>query len=218
MIILFVAFTYAELGAMFPESGGAVRYGALLARLTGRLRRRLGRLDCHRLGDPGGGRGVGSIHEFLASGSGLSSCMCTRPTGRGELTVPGLSIAAVLVVIYFLLNFWSVKVFADTNSAITFFKLVVPAATAGRADVVPGFIGEKFSVGVHGGEHVGNLAAILTAVATSGIIFSFNGFQNPASIQSGGRGPQSRAQRAVRHFRLDRTLHPWCTCCCRWPF
>src|ERR1700674_998521 len=27
VIILFVALTYAELGAMFPESGGAVRYG-----------------------------------------------------------------------------------------------------------------------------------------------------------------------------------------------
>src|SRR5258708_30629834 len=27
VVILFVAFTYAELGAMFPESGGAVRYG-----------------------------------------------------------------------------------------------------------------------------------------------------------------------------------------------
>src|SRR4051812_46973456 len=27
VIILFIALTYAELGAMFPESGGAVRYG-----------------------------------------------------------------------------------------------------------------------------------------------------------------------------------------------
>ena len=27
VVILFVALTYAELGAMFPESGGAVRYG-----------------------------------------------------------------------------------------------------------------------------------------------------------------------------------------------
>src|SRR5580658_3052574 len=27
VIILFVALTYAELGALFPESGGAVRYG-----------------------------------------------------------------------------------------------------------------------------------------------------------------------------------------------
>jgi len=40
-------------------------------------------------------------------------------SGQGELTVAGLSISAVLVVIYFLVNFWSVKVFADTNSAIT---------------------------------------------------------------------------------------------------
>src|SRR3984885_12649882 len=50
--------------------------------------------------------------------------------GQGVLTIPGLLISAVLVVIYFLVNFWSVKVFANTNSAITFFKLIVPAATA----------------------------------------------------------------------------------------
>src|SRR5712675_577591 len=70
--------------------------------------------------------------------------------GQGELTTAGLSISAVLVVIYFLLNFWSVKVFADTNSAITFFKLIVPAATA-VALMFAGFHWQNFQIGIHGG-------------------------------------------------------------------
>ena len=98
--------------------------------------------------------------------------------GQGELTVPGLSICVVLVVIYFLLNFWSVRVFAHANSAITFFKLFVPAATAITL-MLTSFHAANFQVGVHGGAHVGNLASVLTAVATSGIVFSFNGFQSP---------------------------------------
>ena len=102
--------------------------------------------------------------------------------------MPGLSISAVLVVIYFLLNFWSVKVFADTNSAITFFKLIVPAATA-IALVCTGFHWENFQIGIHGGKHVGNVAAILTAVATSGIVFSYNGFQSPVNLAGEARNP-----------------------------
>ncbi len=108
--------------------------------------------------------------------------------GQGELTVPGLCIAAVLVVIYFLLNFWSVKVFSTANSAITFFKLIVPAATA-VALMCAGFHWENFRVGIHGGPHAGNAAAILTAVATSGIIFSYNGFQSPVNLAGEAHNP-----------------------------
>src|SRR5260370_28683189 len=108
--------------------------------------------------------------------------------GRGELTHAGRYIAAALVVIYFLLNFWSVKVFADPNSAITFFKLIVPAATA-VALMCTGFHWENFRVGIHGGRHVGNVAAILTAVATSGIVFSYNGLQSPVNLAGEARNP-----------------------------
>jgi amino acid transporter len=81
-----------------------------------------------------------------------------------------------------------VKVFADTNSAITFFKLIVPAATA-IALVCSGFHWENFRIGIHGGKHVGNVAAILTAVATSGIVFSYNGFQSPVNLAGEARNP-----------------------------
>jgi amino acid transporter len=48
---------------------------------------------------------------------------------------------------------------------------------------------ENFHVGIHGGKHGGNLAAILTAVATSGIVFSYNGFQNPVNLAGEARNP-----------------------------
>jgi amino acid transporter len=187
VVILFVAFTYAELGAMFPESGGAVRYGHYShGSLVGFV--------------AGWAAWIAIVSvipvEAEASVQYMSSwpwdwahaLYVHKPNGQGELTTTGLSISAVLVVIYFLINFWSVKVFANTNSAITFFKLIVPAATA-IALMCSGFHPENFQVGVHGGHHVGNLAAILTAVATSGIVFSYNGFQIPVSLAGEARRP-----------------------------
>src|SRR3984893_18003979 len=97
VVILFVAFTYAELGAMFPESGGAVRYGHY---------------------------SHGTLVGFVAGWAGWSALVPVIPVeaeasvqymsswpwawaqalyvhaahGQGELTTAGLSISAVLVV------------------------------------------------------------------------------------------------------------------------
>jgi amino acid transporter len=187
VVILFVAFTYAELGAMFPESGGAVRYGHYShGTLVGFV--------------AGWAAWIAIVSVIPVEAEASVQYMSSWPWawshalyvhaahGQGELTTAGLSIAAGLVVVYFLLNFWSVKVFARTNSAITFFKLIVPAATA-IALVIGGFHWENFQVGAHGGRNVGNLAAILTAVATSGIVFSFNGFQSPVNLAGEARHP-----------------------------
>jgi amino acid transporter len=187
VIILFVAFTYAELGAMFPESGGAVRYGHYShGSLVGFV--------------AGWAAWIAIVSVIPVEAEASVQYMSSWPwawaqhlyvhaaNGQGELSTAGLSISAVLVVIYFLLNFWSVKVFADTNSAITFFKLIVPAATA-VALMCTGFHWQNFQVGIHGGQHVGSVAAILTAVATSGIVFSYNGFQSPVNLAGEARNP-----------------------------
>ena len=187
VIILFVALTYAELGAMFPESGGAVRYGHYShGSLVGFV--------------AGWAAWIAIVSVIPVEAEASVQYMSSWPwawaqhlyvhaaNGQGELSIAGLLISAVLVVIYFLVNFWSVKVFANTNSAITFFKLIVPAATA-IALMCTSFHWENFSVGIHGGQHVGNLAAILTAVATSGIVFSYNGFQSPVNLAGEARHP-----------------------------
>src|SRR5215469_15113398 len=146
-IIVTVALTYSELGAMFPESGGMVRYGHY---------------------------SHGSLVGFITAWSNWIAIVSVIPVeaeasvqymaswpyawahdlyvqaagGHGELTTPGLTIAAVLVIIYFLLNFWSVQLFARSNAAITTFKLVVPAAT-GIALIASGFHSQNFGFGAN---------------------------------------------------------------------
>ncbi|HEX3950693.1 MAG TPA: APC family permease [Steroidobacteraceae bacterium] len=187
VVIMFVAFTYAELGAMFPESGGSARYGQYShGTLVGFV--------------AGWAAWIAIVSVIPVEAEASVQYMSSWPwdwahalyvhqaNGQGELTAGGLSISAALVVIYFLVNFWSVKIFANTNSAITFFKLIVPAATA-IALMCSSFHPENFHIGVHGGSHAGNLASILTAVATSGIVFSYNGFQSPVNLAGEARHP-----------------------------
>ncbi len=186
LVITAIALTYAELGAMFPESGGMVRYGHY---------------------------SHGSLVGFIAAWSNWIAIVSVIPVeaeasvqymaswpwpwtqnlyhvgaGPGELSAAGLSIAAALVVVYFLINFWSVKLFARSNTAITVFKLIVPAAT-GFALIAAGFHAQNFSFGVDGKSHVTDFAAILTAVATAGIVFSYNGFQSPVNLAGEARNP-----------------------------
>jgi len=185
--ILFIALTYAELGAMFPESGGAVRYGHYShGSLVGFI--------------AGWAAWIAIVSVIPVEAEASVQYMSSWPwawaqalyvhaaNGQGELGAAGLSIAAVLIVGYFLLNFWSVKVFANANSAITFFKLVVPAGTA-VALMCTDFHRQNFQLGIHGGAYVANPASILTAVATSGIVFSFNGFQSPVNLAGEAHDP-----------------------------
>ena len=186
-IVITVALTYSELGAMFPESGGMVRYGHY---------------------------SHGSLVGFIAAWSNWIAIVSVIPVeaeasvqymaswpypwahdlyiqmpgGHGVLTSPGLAIAAGLVIIYFLLNFWSVRLFAHSNAAITVFKLIVPALT-GIALIASGFHSQNFHVRLPGDTHTIDFAAVLTAVATAGIVFSYNGFQSPVNLAGEARNP-----------------------------
>jgi amino acid transporter len=186
-IIITIALTYAELGAMFPESGGMVRYshyshGSLVG-FIGAWANWISIVSVIPV------EAEASV-QYMASWpyQWAHDLYMHMPDGHGELTPPGLLIAAGLVIVYFLLNFWSVKLFAHSNTAITIFKLFVPAAT-GLTLIASGFHPENFTVGIHGASHTMDFAAVLTAVATAGIVFSYNGFQSPVNLAGEARNP-----------------------------
>jgi len=187
VVILAIALTYAELGAMFPESGGMVRYaryshGALVGFISA-WANWIAIVSVIPI------EAEASVQYMAGWDWQWAQDLYIRvPGGHGELTETGLAIAAVLVVVYFLLNFWSVKLFAHSNTAITMFKLVVPAL-AGITLILSGFHPGNFSVGIHGDSHVIDFAAVLTAVATAGIVFSYNGFQSPVNLAGEARNP-----------------------------
>lgn len=189
-IILAIALTYAELGAMLPESGGIVRY----ARYS-----------------------HGSLVGFLSAWANWISIVAVVPIeaiasvqymaswsfpwaqamyAHGELTTSGIAMSSVLVVVYFLLNFWGVKLFVKSSSAITVFKIVVPTLTA-VALIWSGFHPENFALGESGNFAPYGWSAVFTAVATSGIVFTFNGFQSPVNLAGDARNPSRSIPFAV---------------------
>ena len=186
-IVTTIALTYAELGTMFPDTGGMVRYSLYShGSLTGFIGAWANWIAIVSVIPVEAEASV----QYMASWpwAWAQALYVHAEGGKGELQPAGLAIAAVLVVVYFLLNFWSVRLFARSNSIITVFKLVVPALT-GLALIASGFHAGNFSVGVHGGEHSTDFAAVLTAVATAGIVFSYNGFQSPVNLAGEARDP-----------------------------
>jgi amino acid transporter len=170
VVILAIALTYAELGAMFPESGGMVRY----ARYS-----------------------HGSLVGFVAAWANWIAIVTVIPVEaeasiqymstwpwpwaqslfqHGELTQLGLVLSAVLVIVYFLINYWGVKAFAKANTAITMFKFVIPGLTA-VALIAAGFHPSNFGGTESAAFAPYGWSSVLTAIATCGIVFSFNGFQ-----------------------------------------
>ena len=187
LITITIALTYAELGSMFPESGGMVRYGhyshGSLVGFIAAWSNWIAIVSVIPVEAEASVQYMASWHYPWAQ-----HLYVQLPGSHGELAHAGLAIAAALVIVYFLLNFWSVRVFAHSNSAITLFKLVVPAATA-VALIAHGFHAQNFHVPVHADSSAIDFAAILNAVATAGIVFSFNGFQSPVNLAGEARNP-----------------------------
>jgi len=188
VVILAIALTYAELGAMFPESGGMVRYaryshGALVGFVAAWA------------------NWIAIVSVIPIEAEASIQYMSTWPYEWAHglfvaktLTTSGLALSALLVIVYFMLNYWGVKLFARANTTITIFKFLIPGATIAGL-ILTGFHTENFGT-------VSNFApygwpAVLTAVATSGIVFSFNGFQSPVNLAGEARRPARSVPFAV---------------------
>jgi amino acid transporter len=190
VIVMAIALTYVELGAMFPESGGMVRY----ARYS-----------------------HGSLVGFISAWANWISIVAVIPIEAiasvqymaswpfdwaralyvdAELTTPGLLASSALVVVYFLLNYWGVKLFVKSNTAITIFKMVVPALTVAGL-MWSGFHTQNFALDGAAKFAPYGWAAVFTAVATSGVVFSFNGFQSPVSLAGEAHNPSRSIPFAV---------------------
>lgn len=191
LVILAIALAYAELGAMFPESGGMVRYaryshGSLVGFISAWA------------------NWIAIVSVIPIEAEASIQYMSSWPWGwaqslyvQGSLTIPGVLLSAVLVIVYFLLNYWGVRLFARANSAITILKFMIPALT------IAGLVATAFHRQNFGGPLPEQpfapygWAAVFTAVATSGIIFAFNGFQSPVNLAGEARNPSRSVPIAV---------------------
>ncbi len=183
---------YAELGAMFPESGGP------------------GRFDHHAFGSLAGATfgwfsyvqaativpiEVLAAIEYLSTNSWANGLYNSV---TGTLSASGYVVAVVLMGLFVSLNLMGIRLLARTNSAITVFKLAIPSLTA-LALIVVGFHVHNFTAAggffVHGG--AGPVQSILSAITAGGIAFALMGFEGALQVGGESTHPQRDLPRAV---------------------
>ncbi|WP_325099846.1 APC family permease [Allofrancisella guangzhouensis] len=128
----------------------------------------------------------GSI-QYLASLSDTASAYLFNPD-HSSLTSTGLGLAAIIILLFGVVNFWGVKVLSSSNVILTTMKVLIPFITA-ISIIAVSFHGSNFIV-VGGNYAPYGTSSIFSAMISAGMVYSFNGFQNIASFCSEAKDPK----------------------------
>jgi amino acid transporter len=182
--LLLIALIMVELGASRPESGGLVRWpyyssGRLVATLVG-----WGIWIAYATNPPSESA---AVLQYLSQHVG-------GVYNGSSLTPLGVLIAAAMMALFVLLNWFGVRLFANVNGVVTVAKFAVPALTIVLL-FASGFHGSNYTA--HGGFAPYGFSAGLSAIATAGIIYAYTGFQGPIDLSGEARNPRRDVPWAV---------------------
>lgn len=176
--ILLLGLVYAELGGAIPRAGGIVRFpvyshGPLIGYLMG-----FASLICYS--------SLVAI-EVEAARQYASSWWpaLEQPGSSGSPSLLGWVVQFILILTFFLLNYWSVKTYAKSNIVITSIKFIVPLLT-----IVILLLNVKLAnFHIHGFSPFG-FAGIESAISTGGVIFAYLGLHPIVTVASEAKNPQ----------------------------
>lgn len=192
LVIGTIAYNYIENGTMFPQSGGMSNY----AQYT-----------------------HGSLLGFIAAWANWVSLVTIIPIEavsavqymsswpwhwakpmkhlmeNGSISTYGLLAVYLIIVIFSLLNYWSVKLLTSFTSLISVFKLGVPMLTIIML-MLSGFDTSNYGHSASTFMPYGS-APIFAATTASGIIFSFNSFQTIINMGSEIKNPEKNIARGI---------------------
>lgn len=191
LIMLLLALNYAELGAAYPKSGGMTRFAELThGSLTGFL---AGWANWVSIIAVVPIEAVSTVQYLSSLPFRWSNFLFTHQ--QHALSIYGIALTWAFIVMYFLVNYWSVKLFLRIMMSMSIVKLSVPILTI-IALFYSSFHWHAVAHPVHGFMPYG-FNHVLMAVATSGIIFSFHGFQSPINLAAESKNPQRDLPRAI---------------------
>ena len=190
LMILMIALVYAELGTMFPLSGGVVRYPHLafgsFASYTN------GWITWVAVATTAPIE-VEAALQYATKYAPFTSEHTVGGESVHTLTGLGYACAVVLMAVFVVVNYYGVKWFARINNALVWWKLFIILLVIG-AFLLTAFHGENFTS--HGFKPSG-WHGVFTAIATSGIIFSFLGFRQGIELAGETDNPKRNVPIAV---------------------
>jgi amino acid transporter len=189
LVFIVLALIHAELGAMYPVSGGSGRFphyafgsiaGASFGWFSWLQAVTVAPIEVLAI------LSYGSVHlTWLTHTSGVN---------KDQLTLAGYAIAVALMAIFTLINFLGVRWLAHTNSGFTWWKIFVPVL------IIIVFASTNFhggNFGTHGGFAPYGAKGVFAAVSTAGVAFALLGFEQADQLAGEARNPQRDIPRAI---------------------
>ncbi|HEW64337.1 APC family permease [Fervidicoccus fontis] len=180
ILFVFMIVTFAELGGLFPYSGGIARYNHYTH---------------------------GPISNFFLSWAYLISSITTSPVEavaiveyssawlkwawnpeKNVLTPEGMGLAVLLIIFFFIIQYIGVSTYQWFNRIITALKFVIPVLTIILIFTMY-FDGRNF-MGLPGGFFPFGAASILTGSIISGVVFAYEGFEEGLMYAGEAKNPQ----------------------------
>lgn len=198
LIVAILALIHAELGGLFPVSGGTSRYPHYsFGSFAGMTFGWMSYLQA---------AAVAPI-EVLAAIQYLSSIHAFRHWYNGsKLVGAGLVVAIVLMLVFACINMVGVRWLARINNGLTTWKVLIPILTI-VVLLIFKFHGSNFSAG--GGFFVkgSEVKSILLAIPGGGIVFSLLGFEQAVQLGGEARNPQDIPRAVILSILIGATIY-----------
>jgi amino acid transporter len=198
VIVILLALVHAELGGMFPVSGGTSRYphyaygnvaGATFGWFAYIQAATVAPIE------------VLATIQYFSTVSWASTWYHPPAPGavEGTLSGGGIAAAVVLMVFFTILNLVGIRWLANANTGITTWKVLVPILAL-IVLLITHFHAHNFSAGggffIPGG-FSSSAKAILVALPGGGIVFALLGFEQAVQLGGESSHPQRDLPRAV---------------------
>lgn len=190
IMILFIGLTYAELGTMFPLSGGVVRFphfafGSFASYTTGWITWLAAASTAP----------IEVLAALQYANNYVPNLQVLRD-GVAVLTPFGYVAATGLMFLFSLVNVVGIRWFATLNNALVWWKIAIIVLVV-VAFLSAEFRIDHFSYADHGGFMPFGWHGVFSSIATAGIIFSYLGFRQGVELAGETDNPSRNVPIAV---------------------
>src|SRR6201994_4098716 len=186
IVVMILALVHAELGAMYPVSGGTGRFP-------------------HFAFGGAAGYGFGFFAYLQAVTIAPIECFAFMEYAahfwpalynakKMNVTGTGFIFTIILMAVFVAVNFLAMRIFARVNNVLTWWKVAIPILAI--IVLLFKFHGGNFTAGgqgfMPGGAH-----ALFNALPASGIVFAYSGFEQADQLAGEIKDPQRNLPRAI---------------------
>jgi amino acid transporter len=185
VVVMVLALVHAELGAMYPVSGGTARFP-------------------HFAFGSAAGVGFGFFSYLQAVTIAPIECFAFMQYAsfywpsiydakKSNVSGVGFVLTIVLMAIFVAVNFLAMRIFSRVNSILTWWKVAIPVLAI--IILMFKFHGSNFTAG--GTFMPGGPKALFAALPAAGIVFAYSGFEQADQLAGEVKDPQKNLPRAI---------------------